>query len=57
MKYGERYRAVHLVLTGDDDGIEESLVGGRVQSVGQGDGRTELLDLHDNPQLTYMCGH
>ena len=57
MEDGEGDRAVHLVLAGDDDGIEEALLGRRVEGVGQGDRRTQLLCLHHQPQLTDPLSH
>ena len=57
MENGECDRAMHFVLAGDDDGVEQALVSCRVESVRQRDGGTQLLDLHHQTKFTYACGH
>ena len=49
--------AMHLVLTGDDDRIEESSLSRRVQGIGQGHSRTQLLDLYHYTNLPHTCSN
>ena len=46
MQNSQRERAVELVLTGDDDTVEQASLGGAVNGIGQRNGRTEGSDLH-----------
>ena len=45
VKDGEGDGTMHLMLAGDDDGVEEALLSRRIQRIGQRDGRTEVLGL------------
>ena len=54
---GESDRAVHLVLAGDDGGIQQALLSSRVESIGQRDCRTQLLRLHRQTQFPDTCRH
>ena len=48
---------MHLVLTGDDDGIQETLLGRGVEGISQRDSGAQLLDLHNQTQFPHMSCH
>lgn len=54
---GDGEGAVHLVLTGDDDSVEETALGCVVQSVRQGDRGTELHRLHVEAEGSHAASH
>lgn len=53
MQNSEGDRSVELVLAGDDDGIEQALLGCIVQGVCKGDGRTQVLGLSEQPDALH----
>ena len=54
---GEGGGAVHLVLAGDDDGVQQAPLCGVVQSIGQGDGGTQVDHLNQQTQVDNATAH
>ena len=57
MQDSEGHRAMELVLTGDDDGVEQPLLGSIIQSICEGDSRAQVLGLSDQPNALHAGAH
>ena len=57
MENGEGDGAVHLVLTGDDHGVEQPTLSCIIQRIRQGHCRTQVYHLHRNSHVFKLIAH